>query len=77
MSTEVRTWPVGDRTVTLRVSVSRAGVLGQATISWSPDKPAKLSAAEWIEFRLGRRQALAELALRYGREPELVKEAAA
>lgn len=75
MATETRTWPVGDRTVTLRVSVSKSGVLGQATLSWSPDKPAKLTGAEWIEFRLGRRQALAELALRYGREPELVREA--
>lgn len=75
MPTESREWPVGDRTCVLRVQVSRTGALGPASISWQPDRPAKLSAVEWAEFRLGRRAALAEIERRHGRAVDSLLEA--
>lgn len=58
----VRTWAVGDRTVTLTVPRSRKGQIGTAAIEWTPDVPARMSGEEWRQYREGRNRALADLA---------------
>lgn len=76
MSCERFTWRVGDDlecTLTVRI---RGGVVGPASLSWSPSRPPRLSGASWADFRRGRAMAMAEIRERFGAEPEIIKEAA-
>ncbi len=59
-------WKVGDRTATLTVPKTRKGQLRAAAIEWAPDRPGRLTADEWREYREGRNAALAQLALQIG-----------
>lgn len=62
----VRSWPVGQRTCTLTMPKVKRGGVRATAIEWAPDKPAKLTAEEWQEYREGRNAALAELSQHLG-----------
>jgi len=57
-----RSWPVGARTVTLTIPKPRPGAPVCATAEWSPTEPTRLSTDEWKQYRMGRNEALAQLA---------------
>lgn len=62
----VRSWKVGDYTCELTVQRPRAGTLVHAVCEWSPTEPSRLSTEEWREYRIGRNQAISELAVEFG-----------
>jgi hypothetical protein len=62
----VRSWTVGDRTVTMTVPKPKPGQLAHCSIEWSPSVPEKLDAAARAEYVAGRNQALADLAQEQG-----------
>jgi hypothetical protein len=61
-----RSWKVGERTVTLTIPRPSAGRPLFATAEWAPSEPARLNTEEWTAYRLGRHQAIAELAAELG-----------
>ncbi len=61
-----RSWPVGERTCTLTVPKRKPGAVMSACVEWSPNPPARMTAAEWHEYRAGRNAAIAELAAELG-----------
>ncbi len=61
-----RTWPVGERTVTLTILKAVPGRPARTTAEWSPNQPSTLTADEWREYRSGRHQALEEIAAELG-----------
>jgi len=69
----VASWPVGDRVCTLAVPQSRKGYLGAAVVEWSPDRPARLTPAEWQQYREGRGRAMADLSKQIGGTVALVE----
>ena len=62
----VRSWAVGDRTVTLTLRRPKPGAVIHTTAEWSPSEPARLTTEEWRAYRFGRNTALAELAAELG-----------
>jgi hypothetical protein len=61
-----RSWPVGERTVTLTIPRPKPGSPVYATAEWAPTEPSRLSTEEWKQYRLGRNEALAQLASELG-----------
>lgn len=61
-----RTWIVGERAVTLTIPRPKPGSPVYATAEWSPTEPKRLSTEEWKQYRLGRNEALAQLASELG-----------
>ena len=57
-----RTWQVGRYMATLTVPQLKPGRVLNAVIEWSPDRPGRLTAAEWSEYRAGRNAAMAAMA---------------
>lgn len=62
----VRSWRVGERTVTLTLPSRKPGQMLSAAVEWSPSEPTRLSMEEWREYRAGRSKAIAELAAELG-----------
>ncbi len=58
----VRSFPVGQRTVTLTIPKPKRGGLVHMTAEWFPDRPARLNRQEWRQYRRGRAAVLAALA---------------
>lgn len=61
-----RSWRVGSLTCTLTVPRLEAGKSRQACIEWEPHSPSRLTAEEWAQYRTGRNEALAALAIELG-----------
>jgi hypothetical protein len=62
-----RSWKVGDRTCTLTMPAkTQPAQVRSACIEWDPAAPARLSAAEWQEYRAGRNAALADISRELG-----------
>ena len=61
-----RSWAVGDRTVTLTVPRSRPGAVMCAAVEWSPSEPNSLTGQELALYRIGRNEAIAEIAAELG-----------
>ncbi len=57
----VRSWRVGNRTVTCTVPQVRSGQVLHAAFEWTPDMPRRLSRREWKQYRKGRDTAFAEM----------------
>jgi hypothetical protein len=62
----VRSWPVGNRTVTLTIPRPNSTGPIVASATWSPTEPSGLSTSEWLQYRQGRHKALCELAEELG-----------
>lgn len=62
----IRSWQVGAYTCELTVQRPKPGALMAASVEWSPSEPARLSTEEWREYRIGRNQAISELAAELG-----------
>lgn len=62
----VQTWQVGKRTATLSAPRPKRGAVQAALIEWEPNVPDRLTDAELQQYRVGRDQALADLAQQLG-----------
>jgi hypothetical protein len=62
----VKSWCVGERTVTLTVPKLVPGRALCAVAEWDPEPPTRLSDAEWKQYRDGRLEALVAMSRELG-----------
>ena len=62
----VRSWQVGTFVVTMTVPTPKRGHVLNAAVKWAPHEPSRLTTDEWRQYRLGRNQAIGELAEELG-----------
>lgn len=58
----VKSFPVGNRVVTLTVPRPAKGRTASVAVEWSPDVPQRLTGPEFAQYRMGRNAVLAEAA---------------
>lgn len=68
-----RTFAVGMRTATLSISRGHKGGPGAMVVEWAPDRPERLTLAEWQQYRQGRNAALADLGQQLGGRVAMVE----
>ena len=71
-ATASRSFPVGERTVTLTATLPASQRASPCTLAWQPAAPSALSASEWRELRVGRRVAIDEIAAELGVNPAAI-----
>lgn len=67
-----RSFPVGERTVTLTATLPASQRTSACTVAWQPAAPSALSASEWHELRAGRQVAIDEIAAELGVSPAAI-----
>jgi hypothetical protein len=68
-----KSWSVGKRTCRLDVPKAAPGQTLTVFLDWTPDAPARLTAAELVQYRKGRDAAIAAAAAELGIKIALVE----